>query len=183
MRSCAICRKRACKAELWPLKGVAALCDAAPLGGRSPRRGAHICLTAACLTDYLLRRGGARQRAEAQARVHQVAQQRLLELLGLARRCGLLVHGVERVGQQSEELFVVVADDGAKRSQRRLAEAKVFVEARAMGDATGLPGVVALGIRPSRLCLQAASWFGVWYDTRTAMLANINSQSAIEVAR
>jgi hypothetical protein len=138
-------------------------------------RRAYVCITRACLTGLHGKAAGKAfkgavevEAPEAwQTQLHALAQGRVLELVGLARRQGELLCGVERITSElPEDLGITLkACDAAGRSERRLPQAQSFVAAEVLGHAAGTAPVAAIGIRPGRLAMQAAYWLRVWYET------------------
>jgi hypothetical protein len=128
-----------------------------------------------------------------------LAEKRVLEMVGLARRQGQLVVGVDDVvrvckalGQKDaqdehqgldagsnlcdprldNEGVVIVALDLSERSKRRLPNGAVFVTSGRLGQAVGMGTVGAMQILPGRLAEQAAHWLAVWYETRATTAAS-----------
>ena len=102
-----------------------------------------------------------------------LAERRVRELLGLARRSGVLTVGIDALSRlcygQSPQAphgwVCIVATDLAERSRRKV-DAQAFLSSRELGHAVGMGAVGALGIAPGRLAKQAAYWLRVWYETR-----------------
>ncbi len=101
------------------------------------------------------------------AETHALAERKVLELVGLARRQGTLKVGVDRLaGNDAAGAFVLFATDLSDRGQRRLAgRASAFLDAARLGQACGMGRVGALSIAPGALAKQAAYWRQVWYET------------------
>lgn len=123
-RSCIACRQSLPQGQL--IRFVCAP-DGALLvdyGHRLPGRGAYVCLKPDCLRQALRRnafsralRQSCRQPDEAQllAQLQQACRQRILNLLGMARKAGLLCGGQQAVSQSlqrpHEIALVLVATD------------------------------------------------------------------------
>jgi predicted RNA-binding protein YlxR (DUF448 family) len=194
-----VCRRVQASASLVQLKTLV------PQTSAKAGRCGYICISAACLQQLSARhlaqgfKGAcATTPQEVNLDVHALAEHKILLLLGLARRCGSLLHGVDKVAALAQEMAEYTADepeaeppsaalfaacDLAPRSLRKLGGVGVFLESESLGAATGLQGVGAVAIVPGRLGLQAAYWFRVWYETLRPSTAITNSHNAIEVAR
>ncbi len=175
-RMCVVCRRKAATDDFVQLKqvGLGAVVAEGP-GGRSGRS-AYVCIALACLQklhqktlDRALKNAvvGVPTGAALLSHLHTLAQARLLSVLGLARRCGELLCGVDQVQRYlpASTGFFVMADDLAPRSARKLADAAVFLNGQRLGQAVGMGSVGAMGVRPGRLARQAAYWFRLWYET------------------
>jgi predicted RNA-binding protein YlxR (DUF448 family) len=181
-RTCVVCRARR---PMSTLIRVARHDGAVTLGGASTGgRGAHVCIARDCLRGLsgrcLARAFRASELAPLDSsrvlrELHNLAQRRVLETIGLSRRIGILACGVDRLavqpsaGDQSRQGssmgIVLVASDAADRSRRRLKGAQPFVQAASIGQAAGQGPVGAVGIKPGRLAERAAYWLAVWYET------------------
>jgi hypothetical protein len=107
--------------------------------------------------------------------LHRIAEQRLLETVGLARRQGILDVGVERMSALDE--LVIVASDLAARSASQLGDgARRFLQGTALGRAAGMGWVGAMRIAPGRLADQAAYWLALWYETRSPAEGSAGSE-------
>ncbi len=173
-RTCAVCRASRSPEELVRLRerGGVAFVDG-PSGGR----GVWVCARRSCLekADGRVLARGFKQPVKVPDEpgglcgvVERVAAQKVLELLGLARRQGVLIVGQDRVASEPVG-FVVAAIDASDRSLRAAGEtARTFGSSAELGRATGLNGVSVLGIAPGSLARQAAYWLAVWYESRLA---------------
>jgi predicted RNA-binding protein YlxR (DUF448 family) len=172
-RQCIVCRE-ACDPEALLQVGLQTA-DLDPQAKRGRR--AYVCIARACLLG-LHGKSAARAFKGAveldapehfEAQVHALAEARLFEIVGLARRAGELVGGVDRLASDPEDAFglILVAEDAAERSLRRLSQHRAFGTAAALGRAAGTAPVAAIGIRPGRLAMQAAYWLRVWYETHS----------------
>lgn len=149
-------------------------------GATDPGRGAHVCVEQSCLAGL-----NARNLARAFRRpvpspdtgrlrleLHSLAQRRVLEMVGLARRQGALRVGVERMAsartrEDSKLGLALVSTDLSARSRRELGEqVSEFADSETLGRAAGMGPVGAMQITPGRLAKQAAYWLRVWYETR-----------------
>ena len=173
-RTCAVCRAARTAEELVRLRersGIAFVDG--PTGGR----GVWVCARRECLA-----RADARALARAFKKpvtvpdepgglcgvVERISAQKLHELLGLARRQGVLIVGQDRVASEPCG-FVVASDDASERSLRMAGDStRTFGSSAELGRATGLNGVSVLGIAPGSLARQAAYWLAVWYESRPA---------------
>ncbi len=171
-RTCVVCRT--CR----PREAMLALCERAGVvyfGRESSGRGAWVCIDRACIAR-LDAKGLARAFRKAvlfdgdvdvNAVVAALAERRIYELLGLARRQGVLVVGYDNV-ESAGAARVIIASDASPRSQDRLATFApvVFGDSASLGRHTGLQGVQVLGIAPGSIACQAAYWLTVWYENR-----------------
>lgn len=170
-RRCVVCRAERSDSKLVRL-GL--------MGGavhpvtKSGGRGAHVCATRTCLEQITARhvarslRGPVEQFAAASLirDLHQLAERRFLETVGLARRQGILAVGVQQMSDEGE--LVVVASDLAPRSFSQLGSgARRFLGGAALGRAAGMGWVGVMRIAPGRLAEQAAYWLSLWYETRS----------------
>lgn len=174
-RSCVVCR------AVRPPEALVALGvigNEVVLGARGGARGAHVCLDRECLETC-----GPKHLARAFRRAvhvttplvelaHALAERKLYELVGLARRQGSLEIGVDRLealvddAQAAAQGVWIVAADISERSRRRLGErVRLFGDAERLGRASGLGRVGALRIGPGALAKQAAYWLQLWYET------------------
>ncbi len=151
-RTCVACRRRAPAATMVRLRSVGLA--AAPAAGR----GGYVCIAAPCLSKVVAQPAALCEQAQAQ----------LLALVGLARRGGQLLHGLGQVGAlpRTTQATVLVATDRTGRAKERLAHHAAIASAARLGQAAGLPEAGAVAILGGRLCLQAAYWLRVWYETR-----------------
>lgn len=173
-RTCAVCRTARPAGELVRLRerGGVAFIDG-PVGGR----GVWVCARRECLE-----RADGRCLARAFKKpvqvpdepgglggiVERIAAQKILELLGLARRQGVLIVGQDRVASEPVGC-VVAAREASERSLRLAGEStRIFGSSTELSRATGLNGVSVLGIAPGSLAQQAAYWLAVWYESRLA---------------
>lgn len=98
--------------------------------------------------------------------VAQRAAQRIYEVLGLARRQGVLIVGQDRLAGEGSGCTVVAHDASTRSRAAAGADARVFGDVQELSRATGLNGAAILGIRPGSLAQQAAYWLSVWYESR-----------------
>jgi predicted RNA-binding protein YlxR (DUF448 family) len=173
-RACVVCRAEKGTAELVRLswhKGVVGL-------GRGDKgRGAHVCATRACLTQLsshaLTRAFKAATEIEVEvflAQLHGVAQAKVLEAVGLARRQGALAYGVDELSHApaaSQGGLVLLAADLSERALRHAPEGSVFIDGAALGHAAGMGYLGAVRLAPGRLSDQAAYWISVWYESQS----------------
>lgn len=173
-RTCAVCRTSRAPEELVRLRergGVA--CVDGPDGGR----GVWVCIRRDCLekADARTLARGFKKPVQVPDEpggllgvVERISEKKVLELLGLARRQGVLIVGQDRVASEPVGL-VVAAREASERSLRAAGEStRTFVGSSELGRATGLNGVSVLGIAPGSLARQAAYWLAVWYESRLA---------------
>jgi predicted RNA-binding protein YlxR (DUF448 family) len=170
-RRCVVCRSERLAAKLVRLSQTGGVVHLAP---KSSGRGAHVCARRGCLEQLTARHvsRALRERVEAvdvtsfMEAVHDVAEQRLLGTVGLARRQGSLRVGVEQRSVAGE--LVIAASDLASRSVSQLGdEALRFLDGTALGRAAGMGWVGAMRIAPGRLADRAAYWLALWYETRS----------------
>lgn len=106
--------------------------------------------------------------------LHAIAQKRVLEALGLARRMGILVVGTERVPEQDvSNGLLIVADDLAERSKQKLGE-RSFLTGAQIGAALGM-GYVGAAFIPGKshhITNEAAYWLAIWYESGPAERQN-----------
>lgn len=183
-RQCAVCREKRPALQLLQLgSGV----QVAP-GKRG--RNAYVCIALPCLQGLQGRslgkafKGTADGPAPGLAEIEALAEAKIYGLIGLARRQGALVPGVERLRDGLVPVgAVLVAHDAASRSQRQLPEAPLFGTMESLGQAAGLGLLAALGIQAGRLAMQAAYWLRVWYESRAREAAAVTPvPGRIEVA-
>lgn len=137
-------------------------------------RGVWVCVKRACLEKLGARhlsRGFRKPLAsfapEAwRGQVRALAERRVLETVGLARRSGQLEVGLDSTLREGVDGVGWVANDLSPRSQRRAAHLPTFVEAARMGRAAGLGAVGAMKVRAGPLAERAALWLALWCETR-----------------
>jgi predicted RNA-binding protein YlxR (DUF448 family) len=137
-------------------------------------RGAYVSIARACL-DELDQRALSRafrqpvhtfDSAEFVARLHRVAYDRVLQTIGLARRMGVGVFGVERIQEHPGAGELLTATDLASRSQAKLDGGTAIATGAELGSAAGMGWLGAVRIPASHLAAEAAYWRSVWYETR-----------------
>ncbi len=170
-RSCVVCRAERPQDELLRVGQV----DGNLVVGRPARgRSAYVCVSRPCfdrLSAGALSRGLRTRvtvdRERFLEQIHQLAERRVLETVGLARRQGGLVCGVDAAPRRSG--LVLAASDLAGRSRERLGEeARAFVDGSTLGRAAGMGWLGAARIAVKRLAEQAAYWLALWYESRSA---------------
>lgn len=185
-RTCVACRTQRSRQELLGLRapaGVAVLSDA------EKGRGAYVCISRVCisqLNDRSLSRAFKKPvRIESQqsgdppagmaaqgvrslvVAAHELAECRVLETLGLARRLGVLQTGVDQVGSDTRGGGTsVVAVDLSERSRRRFGGGEQFLTSAEIGQAVGMGKVGVARIRGGRLARRAEYWLEVWKETK-----------------
>ena len=96
------------------------------------------------------------------------ASQQIQQMIGLARRAGLVLLGAGALAREplGRGGVVFAACDAAARTQRGLPDVAVPVPltSEELGRAAGQKPVAALGMRAGRHALQAAYWQRVWYE-------------------
>lgn len=176
-RTCVVCRKARSPHELLRLSCTAGRVHFAL---RAQGRGAWVCVRHACisgLSQKALARAFRQPVSEAveattlleEARA--LAERRVLEMVGLARRQACLDYGAEVVSstRSGGEAVVIVASDAAPRTRAHLSDpTRTFVGAFALSRAAGLFDVTAVRINPGPLAEQAAYWLSVWYECRAS---------------
>lgn len=194
-RACLVCRTTRPVTELLALvqlqldgsQGKAVVClgrDGA-LGGRSldtavrRGRGAWVCVARACLSNIGTKALGRAFRGPVEIppawRVsggacllqpaHELAQQRILEQLGLARRQGQVTLGSDQLSQAAPRGAVrVCAADLAPRTlnQAREAGAEILLSAETLGRAIGTGRAGVLTVAPGRLAQRLSYWLRVY---------------------
>lgn len=177
-RQCAVCRKAQ---RTWALLQLAA---DLPEQAHAKRRGrrTYVCIALACLQGLgpkVLSRALRRQvqpdtaAIEPQA-IAQMAADKVMGLLGLARRQNAIVLGAGRLSETDPQSLrvVVISEDVAQRTQRQLEQQghavtqTPFASAEDLGASVGAAPLAALGIRSGRLGSQAAYWLRVWYEAQ-----------------
>jgi hypothetical protein len=97
--------------------------------------------------------------------LHGLAERRVLETVGLARRQHVLDVGVDKLPWNDSD--VILAADLSERSDAKFGDAnKRFIAGDALGRAAGMGWVGAMRIRPGSLADRAAYWLALWYETR-----------------
>lgn len=181
-RQCVVCRTSRPTFELLQLSAV-------PLPEKPPSddacsatgRRAYVCIGLPCLRALQERRLGHALRttvalgtpAQWVVGLQQLAQQRLYELLGLARRQGVALLGASRVYEAAPETVacVLVAADASARVGQDLSHAGYSwqqigcLTMTELGNAVGHRPLASVGFGVGRLGTQAAYWSGVWYET------------------
>lgn len=178
VRSCVVCRAQKDPAELVRLsieEGVLSV------GNPFKGRGAWVCVRMACLealsTSHVSRSFKAATSIEPSfvTELHSLAERRVMEMLGLARRQNGLTLGSDNVlslGTRDVALaerkgVVVVANDLAERTKVRAGEAAwTFSDLAGLGRACGVGRAGVVFIKPSSIARQAAYWLSVWYESR-----------------
>jgi hypothetical protein len=139
------------------------------------KRGAYVCADAACLRRLHARTLSKALRSPVApvdtekllAGLHALAERRVLEIVGLARRMGALTCGVEKVGASARGV-ALAASDLAERSRRQLGDAvHDFVSSEALGRAAGVGRLGAARIEVDSLAKQAAYWLALWYEIQS----------------
>lgn len=170
-RLCVSCRTSRSPSDLLRIGCVGGIACPQPKG---TGRGAWVCTKRDCLDDLSPRSLGRSLKqpvapfdsAEMIEAIHTLAEKRLLETIGLARRQGDLKTGVDRVSRSSG--VVVVADDLSERSLRNVGSgAQPFMDGAALGRAAGMGWVGAIGFRPGSLADRAAYWLALWFETKS----------------
>lgn len=110
---------------------------------------------------------------------HRLAEQRVRERLGLARRAGSLLVGIEQVRKAALNSTVVLASDLASRSSRCL-EGSKFLTGQVLGASVGMGWIGAAAIVPGRLAKDASYWLRVWYETASVRSNRVKSVSGPE---
>ena len=191
MRQCIVCRQSSSADDLMPVRATGLEATNAAAASPTTGRRAYVCINKGCLAGLQSKMLGRALRTDAshadlhdlEANLHSLSQKRLLELLGLARRHGDLLFGVDDLSElcrhepdlKEQGWVCIIASDLAERSRRKV-QADAFVSASEMGRALGMGSVGAMGIRPGRLAKRAAYWFGVWYETQTRVQSAGNYQ-------
>ena len=102
--------------------------------------------------------------------LHAMAERRVLDALGLARRTGILVTGTENVPAKEADGVLIVASDLAERTTQKLSHGTVFATGAILGAATGT-GFLGAAFIPGKshhITNEAAYWLAVWYESRPA---------------
>lgn len=188
-RQCAVCRK----AQLtWALLQLAAELPDQPTAKHRGRR-TYVCIALPCLKGLdakvlsraLRRQVGATTETIGLDAIAEMAADRVMGLLGLARRQNAIVLGAGRLSETDPQSLrvVVISGDVAQRTARQLEQqghpvmATPFATAEDLGAAVGAAPLAALGIRSGRLGSQAAYWLRVWYEAQ-AHEAEVGMQTA-----
>ncbi|MEM6531001.1 MAG: hypothetical protein AAF654_00190 [Myxococcota bacterium] len=95
---------------------------------------------------------------------HAAAERKVLERIGLARRSGGLVVGIEAVAKASAKATVILAADLSGRSAAKI-EGFEFLTGEALGASAGMGWIGALAIQPQQLAQDASYWLRVWYES------------------
>jgi predicted RNA-binding protein YlxR (DUF448 family)/ribosomal protein L7Ae-like RNA K-turn-binding protein len=183
MRTCVTCRQTRPQDELLRL-GVASgvVCVGRPGKGRS----AYVCIDRQCMSHLAIKNLAQTLRCQVRfpdasllapnrsdtsgpavlmALVHMMAERRVLEVLGLARRSGELVIGSDHV-EATDTGVVILATDLSARTIRHTADGFQFLDCAAIGRALGLDRVGVAQIPGGRLARNARYWLNVWRETR-----------------
>ncbi|MEZ0312441.1 MAG: DUF448 domain-containing protein [Myxococcota bacterium] len=170
-RTCIITKKQLPPAELLRLAWAEGQLIPGPKGGG---RGAYIKVARevfAQLDAKVLSRAFREQvrdfdRAQFLNDLHKMAERRVLEAVGLARRTGILVTGTDNVPANAHDGVLLLADDLAARSSGKFG-APPFVSGAALGQAAGM-GYVGAALIPGKthhITNEAAYWLAVWYES------------------
>ena len=149
------------------------------LTGRPDGRHAYVCLDGDCLHQISSKALSRSFKAPQSGlngktfvpRVHELAERRLLETIGLARRSGTLATGTEAVLQGPPEAnacaVILAASDLAERTERQAKRmcAETFLGSERLGKAAGMGRVGIMKFEPGRLADRAAYWLRVWRAT------------------
>ncbi len=174
-RTCIVCHAAHVPEELLRLQYEAGRVYVAP---RARGRGAWVCARLECLSAIspkaLARafKGPILEPfapAELVDEAECLAERRVLEMIGLARRQQALAYGAEMASTtQPGEGLVIVAEDAAERTRASVNDPRrIFVSTATLSKAAGLCDVTAVRINPGRLAHQAAYWLSVWYECRS----------------
>lgn len=172
-RRCVVCRAERATSELVRF---AAFDGMLVFGRANSGKSAYICVSQGCL-ERLTKRAAARGLKQNLApfdcrsiisRLHQQAEKQLLEAVGLARRQGSLLWGVDAVegAPTPPGAVLLIACDLAARSRRKLPAVAPFVDGERLGRAAGMGYVGAMQLSSGKIAAHAAYWFRVWYETR-----------------
>lgn len=113
--------------------------------------------------------------------LHGMAERRVLDAVGLARRSGILVTGTDNVPGSAHDGLLIIADDLAARSSAKLGVAP-FVSGAVLGSAAGM-GYVGAAFIPGKthhLTNEAAYWLAVWYESDPRGPARPREQAGTE---
>lgn len=172
-RTCIVCRQPRATLELVRLACTGGIVTPAVKG---TGRGAWVCASSGCLEKVsapVLARAFKHPVAsfssdELFLQLELLAQRRVLEMIGLARRSHALRVGVDEIRPDAGDSgFVVLASDASERVCMQLPRGRTFVPSGELSKAAGLYNVYALSINPGPLALQAAYWLSMWYECRS----------------
>lgn len=113
--------------------------------------------------------------------LHQMAERRVLEAVGLARRMGILVVGTDNVPANAHDGVLLVATDLSSRTSAKLGTPP-FVSGATLGQAAGI-GYVGAALIPGKthhITNEAAYWLAVWYESDPRGPARSREQAAPE---
>ncbi len=172
-RTCVVCRAQR---EASGMVRLAVRAGGLVLAARGKERGVSVCLARACLEGLAPKVVSkvtglpvSFELCTLLADLHAAAEARVLEMVGLARRTGTLVAGVDEV-HGGEGGTVILAEDLAARGERRLPDGRRFVSGARLGHAAGMGYLGALRIPSGPLSEQAATWLSLWYESRPSGL-------------
>ena len=169
VRTCVVCREPSRPEQLLELGLIGKDVVLTPV---SKGRGAWVCATRACL-EKLDSRSVSRAFKSAVSLdalgdpvvfCRDLATRRVFEALGLARRQGLVVIGVDQTAaalSRNEEGLALAASDLSERSTRQLEAATVIGTCESIGRAMGLKRAGAVWIPAGKLAERLAFWIGL----------------------
>ncbi|MBI5510281.1 MAG: DUF448 domain-containing protein [Deltaproteobacteria bacterium] len=172
-RTCLVCRAEKPASSLVALTASGGQLS---VGRVSRGRGAHVCATRACLealdSRAASRAFGAAVEVSASAFVpalHRLAEAKVLEFIGLARRQGALGFGADNIATAPAAVeggLILLASDLSERGQRHAPPGQVFLDGAAIGHAAGMGYLGAVRLAAGALSDQAAYWLSLWYETQ-----------------
>lgn len=185
-RTCIITKKQLPPSELLRVAYVDGALMAGPKGGG---RGAYIQVARSVFDQLDVKVLSRAFREQVQGfdkeqflnDLHTMAQRRVLEAVGLARRLGILVTGTDNVPANAHDGLLLVADDLAARTSGKFG-ATPFVSGAQLGQAAGM-GYVGAALIPGKshhITNEAAYWLAVWYESDPRGPARSREQTGSE---
>jgi predicted RNA-binding protein YlxR (DUF448 family) len=169
-RTCVVCGTARSASELLRLTREGGALSVRNRGGG---RSAYVCVARGCVSALEERavsralRGACAVPSDFLAHVHTLAERRIYETLGLARRQGVLTLGADHEERARGDGLTVLAEDLSERTRAgALPSEFIFGTANELGRALGLARVGVVTVGPGRLSAQAAYWLRVWYESR-----------------
>lgn len=176
-RSCLVCRAPRETSELLRVTVLQGRLVFDRAKKRGPGRGAHVCLESACLGGldenrlsraFRTSQSLAEPLEESLTRLKEIANRRIFESLGLARRSGKVELGTDRVAENLKKCMdggrlgvALRATDLAVKTVNRLSDAWPVGTAEELGRAIGVGKAGAVWVPASRFASALKFWLQV----------------------
>ncbi|MCK5689041.1 DUF448 domain-containing protein [Myxococcota bacterium] len=186
-RSCIVCREQRKPAELLSLSFENNIVFPSKSKSKHSKRGMWVCAEHKCLSGLSVQNLSKALRTKVSSdaldgfmpALYAMAQERVLRALGLSRRSGDLMVGVERISESSHSGFILTTQDLSERSRRQLEKSNgIFLNGEEVGRALGMGWIGAVRIPPGHLAKEAAYWLRLWYESVAFEPENKKSKKA-----